>query len=269
MSILGDIIGSISLNNANNQTQQGYSNANGILNQQYGTAINNINSGYGTGQNFLTNAYNTATPQLVGNYGAAIGGFSPYTTAGGLAANELGNLIKSGYASHQFNTQDLYNGLSPNYDFMLKTGQVTNAQANNATGGMVGGNAQIGLQKFSQDYAGNAYQNAFTNYQSQRNNIFGNLQPVANMGLAATGKVADLYSNLGNNLANLTTGYGSSSANLNTNQANNLATLNTAQGQALANNNVNAGNSAANYTVAQGNQGNKLVNDVASVFNLA
>jgi hypothetical protein len=291
MSLLGDTLGLISLQNANNQTQQGYANANGITSQGYGnarnaidtgygTALNNINSGYATGQNYLNNAYATATPQLTSNYGAAIGGFAPYQNAGGIAANELGRLISSGYASHQFNTQDLYNGLSPNYDFQLKQGQLTNAQANNASGGMIGGNAQIGLQKYTQDYAGNAYQQAFNNYQNQRSNIFGVIQPVANMGLAATGKVADLYSNLGNNLANLTTGYGSSSAGLSTNLATNQAGLNTGQainnanlytGEANARSgyNVAAGNAAAQNTVAQGGQQNKIVNDIASIFNLA
>jgi len=69
-----------------------------------------------------------------------------------------------------------------------------------------------GLNTFSQNYAGNAYQNAFTNYQNQRNNIFGNLTPISKMGLDATNKLADV-----------TTGYGGSMANLNTSLGSTLA----------------------------------------------
>jgi hypothetical protein len=212
---------------------QGAQQASGQQQQGYTNATNAINTNYAQAQNLLSNQYNVATPYITSNYGNAISGFAPYQAAGGLAANELGNLIKSGYASHQFNIQDLYNGLSPNYDFQLNQGQRAANQANNATGGMMGANAVQALQNYTQNFAGNAYQNAFTNYQNQRNNIFGNLQPVANMGLAATGKVGDLYAGQGNALAGLATGYGQTGANLYANQGN-------AQGQ-LAIGSANAG----------------------------
>jgi hypothetical protein len=207
----------------------------------YNNARDAINTNYGNAQNLLTNQYNVAQPYITSNYGNAIAGFAPYQAAGGLAANELGNLIKSGYASHQFNIQDLYNGLSPNYEFQLAQGQRAANQANNATGGFVGANAQQALQNYTQNFAQGAYQNAFTNYQNQRNNIFGNLQPVANMGLAATGKVGDLYAGQGNALAGLATGYGQTGANLYANQGN-------AQGQlAIGSANAQAAGTQAQY----------------------
>ena len=74
------------------------------------------------------------------------------------------------YPSYQnFTTQDLYNGLSPNYDFQLKQGQGTTNAYNNATGGMVSGNAFKGMQDYTQNFAANAYQTALSNYVNQYN----------------------------------------------------------------------------------------------------
>jgi hypothetical protein len=241
---------------------EGASKASGQQVEGFNNARDAINTNYGNAQNLLSNQYNIATPYITSNYGNAIAGFAPYQAAGSLAANELGNLIKSGYASHQFNIQDLYNGLSPNYDFQLAQGQRAANQANNATGGFVGANAQQALQNYTQNFAQGAYQNAFTNYQNQRNNIFGNLQPVANMGLAATGKVGDLYAGQGNALAGLATGYGQTGANLFANQGN-------AQGQlAIGSANATAAGTQAQYD-AYGNAIGNSVNNAGNYMLLS
>jgi len=131
---------------------------------------------------------------------------APYRTAGYNALNQLGGLgsgqyqqydaagnpttmgTGSGYLTHQFNAADLQAGLAPNYDFMLQQGQMANQRAANAAGGGFGGNALQGLQKYTQDYAGNAYQNAFQNYQNQRTNIYNTLAGIA--GIGQTGQTA-------------------------------------------------------------------------------
>ena len=153
-----------------------------------------LNTGFQNAGPYLTNAYNTAS-----------GSYSPYTATGTAATTALGDLINNGYATNQFNNQDLNAQLAPNYAFQLGQGQQTTNAANNSLGGMLGGNALQGLQQYTQNYAGNAYQQAFTNYQNQRNSILGNLGNIAGQGLTAT-----------NNLAGITTGYGGSMANLNT-----------------------------------------------------
>ncbi|MEN9671016.1 MAG: hypothetical protein RL018_1293 [Pseudomonadota bacterium] len=125
---------------------------------------------------------------------------APYRTAGYGALNNIGELNSgqytkydaagnptgvaqgSGYLTHQFDKNDLTNGLAPNYDFMLGQGQMANQRAANMGGGALGGNALQGLNKFTQDYAGNAYQNAFTNYQNQRSNIYNTLAGIAGIG---------------------------------------------------------------------------------------
>jgi hypothetical protein len=112
---------------------------------------------------------------------------------GGTSLSSLGTTGQSSqtpsdYLTHQFNASDLQAGLAPNYDFMLQQGQMANQRAANAGGGALGGNALQGLQKYTQDYAGNAYQNAFTNYQNQRTNIYNTLAGIA--GIGQTGQSA-------------------------------------------------------------------------------
>jgi len=251
-NIAGSIIGGQGSRASAGIQQEGYNNATNAINTSYGNAQNLLTNQYNTASNTLNTGYTNAAPYITSNYGMAIKGFAPYQNAGASAANELNNLITSGYASHQFDTQDLYNGLSPNYDFQLNQGQKTNAALYNLSGGAVSGNTLQGIQKYTQDYAGNAYQQAFNNYNNQRNSIFGNIQPVANMGLTATNAVGNLYARQGDalsglstgqgiNLANLQTGYGNTGANLFANQGN-------AQGQlAIGSSNANAQGVAGQY----------------------
>jgi len=131
---------------------------------------------------------------------------APYRTAGYGALNQIGSLgsgtyqmydatgkptdtgTGTGYLTKQFNADDLKAGLAPNYDFMLQQGQMANQRAANMGGGAIGGNALQGLNRFTQDYAGNAYQNAFTNFQNQRSNIYNTLAGIA--GIGQTGQTA-------------------------------------------------------------------------------
>jgi hypothetical protein len=131
---------------------------------------------------------------------------APYRSAGYNALNQLGGLgtgtyqmydaagnpttqgTGKGYLTKQFGPADLAAGLAPNYDFMLQQGQMANQRAANVGGGAIGGNALQGLQKYTQDYAGNAYQNAFQNFQNQRTNIYNTLAGIA--GIGQTGQTA-------------------------------------------------------------------------------
>jgi len=126
-------------------------------------------------------------PYRTAGYGALnqIGGLGggEYTTYDA-SGNPTGTAQGSGYLTHQFDATDLQKGLAPNYDFMLQQGQMANQRAANMGGGALGGNALQGLNKYTQDYAGNAYQNAFTNYQNQRSNIYNTLAGIAGIGQA-------------------------------------------------------------------------------------
>jgi len=151
--------------------------------------------------------FDTQNQQLAPNRAA---GYQALNTLGSLGSgtygmydangNPTGTGTGSGYLTHQFNATDLQNGLAPNYDFMLNQGQMTNQRAANVGGGAIGGNALQGLNQFTQDYANNAYQNAFQNYQTQRTGIYNTLAGIAGLGQQAQNTTANLASNTAGSL---------------------------------------------------------------------
>jgi hypothetical protein len=103
--------------------------------------------------------------------------------------NELGQPVGTqegtDYLTRQFTPQDLQAGLAPNYQFMLGQGQQAQQRAANVGGGLIGGNALRGLEDYTQNYAQNAYQGAFNNFQSQRTGIYNTLASIAGLGQKA------------------------------------------------------------------------------------
>ena len=137
--------------------------------------------------------FNTINTQLAPQRGAGYqslnqirsmlpGQYTTYNEAG----KPTGTAQGTDYLTRQFTPQDLYAGLAPNYNFMLQQGQNLNQRQANVGGGAIGGNALQGLQKFTQDYAGNAYQNAFQNFNTQRTGIYNTLAGIAGIGQNAT-----------------------------------------------------------------------------------
>jgi len=202
----------------------------------------NLTSAIDTGLNATTAANAASQGVLKDIYGQQLGFQKPYQTAGTNALSQLGALgtgqyqqydpvtgqpttmgTGSGYLQHQFDASDLAKGLAPNYDFMLQQGQMANQRAANVGGGALSGNTLQGLQNYTQNYAGNAYQNAFNNYQTQRQNIYGNLAGMAGMGQTA---------NTGAQAAG--TSYGKGVTDLNTALANAQAAASIGKAQALA-----------------------------------
>lgn len=134
--------------------------------------------------------------------------FTPYANYGTTA---LGSLAANNpYFNQQFSNQDLNSNLAPNFGFGLDIGQRSNLMASNATGGVVGGNAQTALNQFSNNYALNAYQNAFNNFQVQRGNISALDLANANLGLSGATGAANAQLGTATNIANL--GIGSANA---------------------------------------------------------
>jgi hypothetical protein len=135
--------------------------------------------------------------------------FAPYASYG---ATPLASLTANNpYFNQQFSNADLNAQLAPNYAFMLGQGQQANLMSNNATGG-IGGNAQTALQQYTQNYASNAYQNAFNNFQTQRGNISAIDLANANLGLAGTTGQANAQLGTATNIANLGIGAANATA---------------------------------------------------------
>ena len=136
---------------------------------------------------------------------------APYRTLGEKSALQYGNYLDNGYFTAQPSMDDLAR-LMPNYEFGLKQGMGQFNAGLNAAGGAVSGNAIQGGQMFAQDYARNSLQDAFANYQTNRQNVASNLGAGTGFGLNAnqiTGGAAsgaainatNAYSNIGNAMA--------------------------------------------------------------------
>lgn len=104
--------------------------------------------------------------------------------------------------NHQFNAQDLKTNLAPNYKFQLQQGQNAVRNMGNLQTGLISGNTLRGLENYTQDYAGNAYQQAFQNYNTQQSNIFNRLSTVAGLGSSANAITANAGTTAAGNAGN-------------------------------------------------------------------
>ena len=98
--------------------------------------------------------------------------------AGGAPGTTYGSLTRP------FTADDLKTNLAPNYEFMKQQGLMSTANLLNSQGGL-GGNTLRGITDYAENYAGNAYQNAFSNYQTNQTNIFNRLSTIAGYGQTA------------------------------------------------------------------------------------
>jgi hypothetical protein len=235
LNALGNVLGSVA-------NQSGISNARDLINQygtkaadvlgttykdqlaaaaanradlaaNYGNLNTNLNNTLNA-QAGLYGATNTALGNIYGNtlgnlgtlYNQQVGYQQPYQNVGINASNQL--VANTPYFTRQFTNADLNENLAPNYAFQLQQGQMANQRAGNISGGALGGNALQGLQRYTQDYAGGAYQNAFNNFQNQRQNIYNTLSGMAGIGQTSTGQLANLGNTLAGNMSSLSSNYG-------------------------------------------------------------
>lgn len=203
-------------------------NLNNVINAQagaYDLANQGIKSNAATQLGLLANTYQSQKDQAAANanalnanygntrgdlyniYNQQVGIQQPYQNVGG--AGSQGLIDNQDYFTRQFTNADLNANLAPNYAFQLAQGQMANQRAANMGGGSIGGNALQGLQKYTQDYASGAYQNAFNNFQNQRQNIYSTLAGMANIGTTSGGQLASLGNTLGGNLGSLSNTLGS------------------------------------------------------------
>jgi hypothetical protein len=156
------------------------------------------------------NAQARAQDQLLATGQQAANLYQPYQDLGQTGLNQLNTNMP--YLTSQFSNRDLNAQLAPNYAFQLQQGQGAQNAATNATGGMVGGNALKGLQDYTQNFASNAYQNAFNNYNANQTNLYNRLSGITGIGYQANVGAANAMLGTGTNIANLTTGIGNATA---------------------------------------------------------
>ena len=86
---------------------------------------------------------------------------------------------------------DLKTNLAPNYQFQLDQGIGATKNLANASGGLLSGNTLKGINDYAQNFAGNAYQQAFNNYNAQQTNIYNRLSNLAGLGQTANQTTAN------------------------------------------------------------------------------
>jgi len=165
--------------------------------------------GAGMQSNAATSAANTQAnaalagqQQLQQNYQQLSPQFTPYTQVGAQGLSQLQSQLPS--LTQSFGPAQLQSNLAPNYQFMLQQGLGAQNQALNAGGG--GSNIGIAGTKFAEDYANNAYQNAFNNYQAQQTNIYNKLANVAGIGQQSLANLSNLSTGNATNISNLGVG---------------------------------------------------------------
>jgi hypothetical protein len=214
ISVVGSLAGSLISSNAARSAGQAQADAAeraARLQQETAQAqIPVLKDVYGNNYNYLNNLYNSQYRAQNEIYGQNTANLFPYTTVGQTGATQLNDLANSGYFSKQFGPADLYSNLSPNYEFMKGQGLGAVTQTLNVGGG--GSNIVRGATKFAEDYASNAYQQAFNNFQTQRTGIYNTLSGLAGIGvnantqqIAAGGQYSGALSNLYSPLVNAQT----------------------------------------------------------------
>ena len=163
-------------------------------------------------------AYNAAAAQQQAMFQAQQSNQAPYLAAGNTALNEVlgglglpggtNNSTTSGQFTHQFNASDLNSNLAPNYQFQLGQGLTSVNNQMNLNGGAFSGNTLKAINDYAQNYAGNAYQQAFQNYNTNQQNIFSRLSDVAGMGQATSTNQAQVSANYAQNIGSNIAGAG-------------------------------------------------------------
>ena len=181
--------------------------------------------------NTVANATTAGQQQMQGNLQALSPNYTPYMNLGQTGVNQLNAQIPD--LTQSFGPQQLQSNLAPNYQFMLNQGLGAQSQAMNVGGG--GSNINTANTKFAEDYASNAYQNAFNNYQTQQSNIFNRLASVAGIGSNAVSGLSNLATGTASNITQLGVGGAQATAAGITGSANTISSGIQGAGQAYSN----------------------------------
>ncbi len=159
------------------------------------------------------NSANRATQAQLQMFDTSRADMAPYREAGYTALNQLGTgTAEGGQFTHQFGPADLQTNLAPNYQWQLGQGQGAVTNLMNQGGGLLSGNTIKGINDYTQNYASNAYQQAFQNYTANQTNIFNRLSNIAGLGQTANQAGVNLATGMSPGISSTITGAGQASA---------------------------------------------------------
>jgi hypothetical protein len=99
-------------------------------------------------------------------------------------------------------TADTFKSMSPAYNFQLQQGAQGTLNQDSGAQGAESGAALKDLQSYNQNFANTSFNNAFNQYQTQQNNVFGRLSSLATMGQGAASNQATGASTFAGNIGN-------------------------------------------------------------------
>ena len=102
--------------------------------------------------------------------------------------------------------------MSPAYQFQSQQGAQGTLNQAAPSQGAESGAALSALQSYNQQFANTSFNNAFEQYQTQQNNIFGRLSQLATLGSNAGSNQATGASSFGNSVGNTFAGIGAAQA---------------------------------------------------------
>ncbi len=194
-AIVGSVISADASKSAANQQAQSAQNALNVQTGMYDKTVANEMPYMQAGQG--------ATSQL--NYLLGTSGTPGTAPNGNNSAGGFGSL------NAPFTT-DMMKQYSPAYQFQLQQGQQGVLNQSAGQSGALSGAALKDLTSFNQNYANTAFNNAFTQYQTQQSNTFNRLAGIAQLGQGAA-------SNQATGGSNFASGIGQSAQNIGTAQA--------------------------------------------------
>jgi hypothetical protein len=177
-------------------------------------------SAYGASQQAGASKNAAAVQQNM--YNQTTGNESQFLNAGQQATGQLNYLLGEGTpgqnnepmssASGAFGslnapfTAQTFQSMSPAYSFQLQQGAQGTLNQDSSAQGAESGAALKDLQSYNQNFANTSFNNAFNQYQTQQNNVFGRLSSLATMGQNAASNQAtggDKYASaIGNSMQN-------------------------------------------------------------------
>lgn len=105
-------------------------------------------------------------------------------------------------------TTDTFKTMSPAYQFELQQGGQGTLNQDSSSQGAMSGAALKDLMSFNQNHANTSFSNAFNQYQTQQNNVFGRLNSLATLGQGAASNQATGASSFANSIGNSTAAQG-------------------------------------------------------------
>jgi hypothetical protein len=144
----------------------------------------------------------------------------PFVTAGTGAVGTLadllgtsGNKTAAGYGSLNAPfTTDTFKQMSPAYQFQLQQGGQGTLNQDASAQGAESGAALKDLQSYNQNFANTSFNNAFSQYQTQQNNIFNRLSSLATLGQGAASNQATGASSFASSIGQSATNVGTALA---------------------------------------------------------